>query len=219
MLILGIDDAGRGPVIGPLIIAGVLLKDDDSKKLKKLGVTDSKLLSPGRREELFEVIKKTAMDFFITKTTPSEIDESLSNNINLNEVEAIKTAMVINKLGKKDIKTIVDCPSVNTEKWKEILKKYLEDKDLRISCEHKADFNHVEVAAASIIAKVTRDREIKEIQKKIKENIGSGYPSDPMTKEFLKHAHKYKDLGILRESWATWKNMLKSGNQRKLFDF
>ena len=88
-----------------------------------------------------------------------------------------------------------------------------------ISCEHKADFNHVEVAAASIIAKVTRDTEIKEIQKKIKENIGSGYPSDPITKEFLKHAHKYQDLGILRESWATWKNMLKSGKQRKLFDF
>lgn len=219
MFTLGIDDAGRGPVLGPLIIAGVLLKEEDSKQLKKLGVTDSKLLTAKKREELFEVIKKTAIDFFITKTSPPEIDSNLAGGINLNEVEAIKTAMVINKLANKEVKIIVDCPSVNTERWKEILRKYLNDQDLKISCEHKADFNHVEVAAASIIAKVTRDDEIKKIQLKIKEDIGSGYPSDPITKEFLKHAHKYKDLGILRESWATWKNMLKSGKQKRLGDF
>ena len=219
MLILGIDDAGRGPVLGPMVLAGALFKKEDSKKLKDLGITDSKLISPQKREMLFSEIKKIASDFHIEKTSPSEIDKSLATGVNLNTVEAIKAAKIINKLAKGKIKVIIDCPSVNTTAWKNTVLEYVENKEIVLLCEHKADLKHIEVSAASIIAKVTRDDDIKDIQKKVKEPMGSGYPSDPTTKEFLKHAEKYENLDIIRKSWATWQNHKKKSKQRSLGDF
>ena len=84
---------------------------------------------------------------------------------------------------------------------------YVRDKKLasNIICEHKADFNHVVVGAASILAKVTRDAEIEKIKQKIGIDFGSGYSSDPKTINFLKeHANDTKLKGIFRESWSTW---------------
>jgi len=220
-LILGIDDAGRGPVIGPMVLAGALFKEEDSKKLKDLGVKDSKMLTPQQREKLFPQIKKIASGWHAEEAFPNEIDSSLASGTNLNTLEAIKAAKIINKLvkDKRDVKVIIDCPSVNIPAWRATVLEYLENKDINLICEHKADINHVEVSAASILAKVTRDNEIKVIQKKVKEDMGSGYPSDPVTKEFLKHASKYKELGIVRESWATWQNHIGNKKQKSLGDF
>jgi len=220
-LILGIDDAGRGPVLGPMVLAGALFKEGDSKKLKALGVKDSKMLTPIQREKLFPQIKKIASGWHTEETFPNEIDKSLATGTNLNTLEAIKSAKIINKLvpKEKEAKVIVDCPSVNIQAWRTTLLGYVENKNIDLICEHKADINHVEVSAASILAKVTRDNEIKIIQKKVKEDMGSGYPSDPVTKKFLKHASKYKELGIVRESWATWQRHIGNKKQKSLGDF
>ena len=214
--ILGIDEAGRGPVIGPLVIAGVSIDEKDLDKLKNLGVKDSKLLSPKQREDMFDEIISTVKKYKVIIIKPEEIDSALkSKSLNLNWLEAIKSVEIINFL--KPEKAIIDCPSNNIPTYKNFLKKHLKDKT-ELIVEHKADFKYVVVSAASIIAKVTRDNEIKKIQKKIKEPIGSGYPSDPITINFLeKNYNNYP--GIFRKEWASWKKLNKKKKQKSLKDF
>src|SRR4030042_1402901 len=163
MLILGIDDAGRGPVIGPMVLAGCLIDDKFEKELKNIGVKDSKQLTQKRREFLAEKIKNVAETFEVALAYPEEIDGTNAMGINLNHLEALKTAEIINRINKgyKKIKVIVDCPSVNIEKWKDFLKTKISNlSNLEVVCEHKADKNYVVVSAASIIAKCTREIEM-----------------------------------------------------------
>ena len=215
-VILGIDEAGRGPVIGPMVIAGVSMGEKDIGKLKKLGVKDSKLLSPKQREDMFDKIISTAKEYKVIIIQPEEIDSALrSESLNLNWLEAIKSTEIINFLNPE--KAIIDCPSNNITAYKNFLKKHLKNKT-ELIVEHKADFKYAVVSAASIIAKVTRDNEIKKIQKKIKEPIGSGYPSDPITITFLeKNYNNYPE--IFRKEWASWKKFNKKKKQKNLKDF
>lgn len=219
-LFLGIDDAGRGPVVGPLVLAGCLLNKDSEKKLKKLGVDDSKSLTHKRREFLENKIKELAETFEIVIIHPEEIDQSNGDGTKLNEIEAIAAAKIINKINKgyKKIKVILDCPSVNRTKWQNYLMARIEDlSNLELYCEHKADKNHVSVAAASILAKCTREKEMEKIKKTYGNAIGSGYCSDPLTSEFLKqHAKKFENDGIFRKTWVTWKMAYEKIVQRKL---
>lgn len=221
MLILGIDDAGRGPVIGPMALAGCLVDEETGKEFKKLGVKDSKQLTDKRREFFADIIKQKAIDFEIVLINPNEIDGKNSHGINLNDVEAIACAEIINKINKgfKEIKVIIDCPSVSIEKWKNFLKTKIKDlSNLEIICEHKADKNYVEVSAASILAKSAREKEMNILKKKYGEEIGSGYTSDLATCRFLeKYAEKHKEAGIFRQTWETWKRACAKLEQRKLF--
>jgi len=221
MLTLGIDDAGRGPVIGPMILAGCLIDDKFEKELKKLGVKDSKQLTQKRREFLAEKIKEMAETFEIVLAYPEEIDSTNKAGINLNSLEAIKMAEVINKINKgyNKIRVVVDCPSVGIEKWKDFLKTKIDNlSNLEIICEHKADVNHISVSAASILAKCTREIEMTKLKEKYGKEIGSGYCSDPLTNTFLKeHIRNCNDQGIFRKSWSTWKNACGAEKQEKLF--
>jgi len=212
-LLIGIDDAGRGPVIGPMCLAGVLIDKEQEQELKKLGSKDSKLLTPKQRVDIALELKKI-VKFRAHLITPAEIDTGLGEGLNLNQVEAFASAAIINELvselsdeNRKNLKIILDCPSINTEGWKNQLLGYIKEKGLskNIHCEHKADFNHIVVSAASIIAKTTRDAEIERIKKEIGIDFGSGYPSDPNTKKFLEeHVLDFKKERIFRESWSTW---------------
>lgn len=224
-LILGIDDAGRGPVIGPMVLAGVLIKSRYETYLKKLGVKDSKKLTPKRREILVKEIKKSAVAYHISITHPSEIDGREKAGLNLNKIEAVKSAEIINKLNKgrdkEKIEVVIDCPSNNIFKWHMYLMQYVDNpNNLTFKVEHKADVNHVACSAASIIAKVTRDAEIEKIKKQIGINFGSGYSSDPVTIKFLQeYGKKHKKDGIFRETWQTWKNFKSKKEQAKLDEF
>ena len=224
MLILGIDDAGRGPLIGPMILAGVLLKKEEEKTLKKEGVKDSKLLQHSQRIRLEKIIKENSIASKIVKAHPEEIDSSINSGTNLNTLEAKKMAEIINFLNpkKEKIEVIVDCPSVNISAWRNKLLSFIEhSENLEIKCEHKADFNHISVGAASILAKVAREEEVAKLKKQFAEygDIGSGYPSDPKTQEFLKkHGKKLANAGIFRKTWQTWKSLFpESSKQTKLF--
>jgi ribonuclease HII len=220
MLILGIDDAGRGPVIGPMILAGCLITSEIEKEFKKLGVKDSKQLTPKRRESLAVIIKEKAETFEISMAFPSEIDGKNGEGIKLNELEAIKSAEIINKINKglNKVKVVVDCPSPNIAKWTDYLKTKIDNlSNLEVLCEHKADINHIAVSAASILAKSTREKEMDKLKQKYGNEIGSGYSSDPATCKFLeKHAQKYKNDGIFRQTWATWKNSCAVNEQKHL---
>jgi ribonuclease HII len=221
MLILGIDDAGRGPVIGPMVLAGCLIDEKVEKELKKLGVKDSKQLTQKRREFLSEKIKEVAETFEIALAFPEEIDKKNHDGTNLNSLEAEKMAEVVNKINKGygKIKVIVDCPSVNIEKWKDFLKTKIDNlSNLEIVCEHKADINYVAVSAASIIAKCVREIEMAKLKEKYGDEIGSGYCSDPNTKKFLQeNLQKHEDKGIFRKTWSTWKEACAVEQQKKLF--
>ena len=225
-LLMGIDDAGRGPILGPMFLAGVLIKKEDEKILKELGARDSKLIQHTERIKLSGEIKNKVISFNIQESSPKEIDIAV-NTINLNTLEAKKAAEIINQLNdnKSLIKVIVDCPSVNTVAWKKTMTSFIKNaKNLDIHCEHKADFNYPVVSAASILAKVSREEAVELIKEQYG-NIGSGYPSDPYTKAFLeKHKDMLKTTDIVRKSWATWKNLIgepikKKSSQKKLFNF
>jgi ribonuclease HII len=212
----GIDEAGRGPVIGPLVTAGVVIDPADEAKLKKLGVKDSKLLLPKKREELFDKILEIVKRHEIVVLSPQDIDAALIDpDTNLNWLEADTTAELINKL--KPEKAIVDCPSNNIQEYSDYIRKKL-NVDCELVAEHKADLNHLVVGAASILAKVTRDRAIEEIKKKVGQDIGSGYPADPVTKAFISENYK-KHPEIFRKTWQTYKNVVASKQQKGLDEF
>ena len=214
---IGIDDAGRGPVIGPMILAGVLIDENENNILTKWGAKDSKLLTPKKRKETKEQIKDH-FESHIEVTSPEEIDKSS----NLNYLEAVKAAMIINKLTKnlkEKVKVIIDCPSVNIESWSNDVQKLInKPKIVSLICEHKADVNHPVVSAASILAKEKREDEILKIKVENGIDFGSGYPSDPKTKEFIKKNFDNKKYSqIIRFSWDTVKRLVKEKNQKSLF--
>ena len=164
MLIIGIDDAGRGPIIGPMILAGVLIKEESEKLFKQEGVADSKVVAHPERIRLSGIIRDISLGYKVVMAFPDQIDHSINSGINLNTLEAIKAAEIINFLsqGIKDkIKVIVDCPSPNTSAWKLTLSGFIKIPEmLDIICEHKADVNYPSVSAASILAKVAREEEV-----------------------------------------------------------
>jgi ribonuclease HII len=186
-----------------MVIAGVVLDENEVSTLKELGVKDSKLLSPKQRELIYTKIIKAVKTYKIIKISPKEIDSYVLSDgkTNLNWLEADKMAEIINLL--KPDQSIVDCPSTNIRAFTEYLQNKLTVKT-SLKCEHKADLNWPQASAASILAKVTRDAEIEKMKKELRVDFGSGYPSDPLTKKFIKENwDKHPD--IFRHSWATYK--------------
>ena len=218
-LLLGIDDSGRGPVIGPMILAGCFIDSEIEKEFRSLGVRDSKQLTPRRREFLAEEIRKKAKAFDIVIVSPEEIDKSKDKGIKLNELEALAAAKIINNInkGKGKIKIVLDCPSTSIKKWDDFLKMHIKNlSNLEIFCEHKADKNHISVSAASILAKSEREKQMDKLKKKYGKEIGSGYTSDPKTQAFVAKNVK-KHTGLFRKSWSTWKKANSDSHQKKLF--
>jgi ribonuclease HII len=189
--IAGIDEAGRGPVLGPMVMAVVACNPKEKIILQQMGVKDSKLLTPKKRNELFKKIKK-GFEYAIIKVPIGEIDKHVDGvTSSLNRLEAITSGKLIKKICAKISisKVILDLPSRNKERYVNDVREKLSfpENAIPITAEFKADLNYVEVSAASILAKVTRDRAIKAMEKKVGVPIGSGYTSDPYT---IKSLHK-----------------------------
>ncbi|MBU0894291.1 MAG: ribonuclease HII [Nanoarchaeota archaeon] len=203
-----------------MVLAGCLIDNKIEKEFKRLGIKDSKQLTQKRREILAEKIKEKAETFEIVVIHPSDIDKKNAEGINLNKVEAIASSNIINRINKgyNKIKVVIDCPSPIISKWQDYVKTKVKNlSNLEVSCEHKADQNHIAVSAASILAKCVRETEMDKLKEKYGGEIGSGYCSDPSTCKFLeKHAKKYKDDGLFRQTWITWKRACVQAEQRKL---
>jgi len=219
MKLVGIDEAGKGPCIGPLVLCGLQIDKKKELELKLLGVKDSKKLTPLKRLVLAEKIKEIADDIEVIHILPEEIDNAISSvSSNLNLLEADKIAEIINKLKPDEI--IVDCPSPNKKQFALDIQKKLKTKKSKIIAEHKADDNYPIVAAASIIAKVTRDNEINKLKKEYDVDFGSGYMSDEITQNFLKENwENSKYSSIIRRSWESWKKLKRDKNQKKLSEW
>ena len=208
MRIAGIDDAGRGAVIGPLVIAGVLVEDKDLPRLTDMGVKDSKLLSPDKREYLAGKIKKLAVGWRVVKLSPEDIDKVVKTGRKLhrlNRLEAQTMAKVIEAL-KPDV-AYVDASDVLADRFGRHIAEELSFK-VKIVSEHKADKKYPIVSAASIIAKVERDRAISRLRQEYGD-FGCGYPTDPKTLEFLEkwisEFGSYPDF--VRKSWKPAKRL------------
>jgi ribonuclease HII len=195
MKVVGIDEAGRGSVLGPLVLCGVVIAEDRVKFLERLKVKDSKKISPRKRVVLSRKIRKIT-DFHLVKIAAHDIDVLRNNEVNLNQIEKLGMRKIIEKAGADTC--IVDCFDIKLERFKNELEGYYPH--LNVITEHNAEDKYVVVAAASIVAKVERDQEIAKIRKEFKD-IGSGYPSDPKTIEFLKNSRELPDF--VRKTWAT----------------
>lgn len=196
MQICGVDDAGRGSMLGPLVISGISIDKRKLRKLFSLGVKDSKKLSPKTREILYKKITELADSYYIVKVHPRSIDASVRKH-GLNELEAKYMAKVVSKLDPDT--SYVDSCDVNPARFgKEISR--LSDNH-KIKSYHHADSRFVVVSAASILAKVTRDRTIEKLQKN--HDLGSGYPSDSKTVKFVTGYYKsHRSLPtFVRKSW------------------
>jgi ribonuclease HII len=225
--VAGIDEAGKGPIIGPLVLAIAAIEKNKEDHLRGLGVKDSKLLTPQQRGSLVGHIKGwTSWNLVVVE--PLEIDEAvLSDSLNLNWLEAIHSAKLIDAMATQLVKehqellrVVVDCPSNNISAYTSYLKTHLKHKEIEIIAEHKADLNHPIVSAASIIAKTTRDARIEDLKKKFGVNFGSGYPSDPTTKVFVENHFKDPRLvTIMRKSWETYQKLVRKSKQKGLGEF
>jgi ribonuclease HII len=218
-MISGVDEAGRGPVIGPLVVAGVTLKDDSELIIN--GVRDSKKLSPNRREILARKIKDIAIKYEIVVIPAEDIDD-MRKVITLNEIEVNAFVKVISKIEPKIC--YVDSADVNDKRFGNDILSQLSFKPDIIS-KHKADDIYPIVGAASILAKTRRDEEVRKIEKvlikKLGLPLGSGYPADVITQKFLREwMNRFGDLPpYTRRSWKTAKNMIKQRDTKKLDDF
>ncbi len=208
VLIAGVDEAGRGCVIGPLVVAGVMMREKNISELARLGVKDSKLLSARKREDLVFDIKRLAEKHLIIKLLPKEIDSAVQSRRKLhklNRLEARAMAKIIEEL-KPDI-AFVDAADVLEDRFRHHIQEELSFK-ARIVAEHKADKTYVVVSAASIIAKVERENEIALLTEKYGD-FGSGYLADPRTIQFLRRwlrTHReYPDC--VRKSWKPAKKV------------
>ena len=207
MQICGVDEAGRGSMLGPLVIAGITISKSKIKLLKKLGVRDSKKLSPAAREYLYKKIIETVDDYHVIKIPPRVIDKSVSSH-SLNHLEAKYMARVISKLSPST--AFVDSCDVNSKRFGKEISELTSNTKIRSY--HHADSKFVTVSAASILAKVSRDRAIMRLGKN--HDIGSGYPSDPKTKMFVKKSlRRNHDMPFLRKSWKPVQILMK---KRKL---
>ena len=211
-MICGVDEAGKGPVIGPMVVAAVAV--ENAKLIENIGFKDSKLLSPQKRKELFDLIKQNYR-YAVEIIGPEKIDEyRRKNQLNLLNRKAFEKVII--KLNPNI--AYVDAADVNEERFgREIKVNLTNENDTDVISMHKADSKIPVVAAASIIAKQTRENEIKELKNKIGD-FGSGYPSDERTIKFLK-SYFHDNLKWPSGTRKSWKTIERIRPVTKLSDF
>jgi len=247
-LIAGIDESGRGSLIGPMILAGVIIDKKYEKDMIKIGVKDSKELSPRRREELAKEIEKIAKDIVILRVPACKIYSYIKKKVNLNKIEAMKIAEIIEMTNFDKI--FIDAPQkinnggMKPDKFIKLILSFLknpEKKKSKIVVDNYLDESIPIVSAASIIAKVERDKQVEELNRKLDIQLINGYPSDPKAIEFVEKnilygaepspyvrwhwssvgdiAERLKREGKKFQPWVESEILNKDSWQRKLKDF
>jgi ribonuclease HII len=214
-LYCGLDEAGRGSVMGSLVVGAVFVENDDV--LSEIGVKDSKKLTPKKRESMYDMIAESVPYWTVIVTTAEEIDEQ-RKEISLNDIELrmFKEAAL-----SHDCRTVyADCPDINESSFTNRLYESL-GKDVEVIAKHKADDTYLVVSAASIMAKVTRDRIMDAIREEFGMDVGSGYPSDHYTMDFIREwiGKNNKAPAHVRCSWEPVRQMLSKRAMTKLTDW
>ena len=202
--VAGIDEAGRGPLIGPLVVCGALFEQETIHDLNALRVKDSKMLTPRRRMQLLEPIKGLASKIELRSISAAEIDSLRGQKVNLNEIEVRAFVSIAQAL--KPSLLYLDAVDVKAQRFGKAVSERsgLSTLGCKVVSEHKADSKYPVVSAASIVAKVERDNTIKLLHEEFGD-FGSGYPSDPKTIKFVRDI--LSDTGalpnIVRHSWES----------------
>ena len=198
--ILGIDEAGRGSVIGPLVVGGFLVRSDRLAELRAAGARDSKSLSPARREEVFAVLGSLGQRRAIA-VSPPEIDRFVARGA-LNRLEAREFARLVRALSPDAVR--VDACDPNAFRFGALVGR-LAGGRVPVLARHRADRDDPVVGAASIVAKVERDRRVARLRRRLGVDFGSGYPSDPRTVDFLRSERVAGGSrpAFVRWSWGT----------------
>ncbi len=217
MRVAGVDEAGRGCAIGPLVIAAAVFDEEVLPKLREIGVKDSKKVSPKKREKLEIKIKELALDYRIFEISPKVIDKVVFRSIPLRRLNYLET-MVMAKLIRELEPDLVhmDPPDVDNIRCAEQMQSVIKYK-LDVICEPKADLNYASTGAASILAKVRRDKRIAELREE-HGDFNSGYSSDRKTQQFIaEYFSKNTECpDYMRESWSTIQRVMKRFKQTTL---
>ncbi|BCU68375.1 ribonuclease HII [Sulfolobales archaeon HS-7] len=189
---LGIDEAGRGCIIGPMIVAGVFIEQEKLRTLKSIGVKDSKKLTKRSRESLYRLIFEIVNGVTIVKVEPELIDK-----YNLNLLTKYSMLKIIETSPYRLSKVVID----KVGNMQDVEETVIRTGAIPI-IENKADDKYLEVGAASIVAKVIRDDIIASLKEKYGD-FGSGYPSDKKTINWLHAVLTKGPPPIVRRSWKT----------------
>ena len=215
--VLGLDEAGRGSVLGPLVIGGFSIDDHRIFRLADLGVRDSKLLPSERREEIYAELR-TLGDCRTVHLGPARIDTAVAKH-GLNDLEITAFAELVRAVGPDE--TRADACDPNARRFARVLKAR-SGHPAPVKARHHMDRDDLVVGAASIVAKVERDRAVERLAAEIGEPIGSGYPSDPRTMEFVRRwiaSRGVQSAAWLRQSWAPTKRLIHERSARRLEEF
>ena len=219
MNICGVDEAGRGPVIGPLVIAAFSIEEERMRDVESLGVKDSKKLTPKRRTEIYSELLKLSSNYFFKILSSNYLNKEMKRHT-LNEIELWAFIDSIDGLNVSLKRIICDSCDVNVDRFSQSIKEGVckTYPECEVIAAHKAEDKYPIVAAASILAKAKRDELLKEIEEQFGVSIGSGYPSDPITIKFLEDYYKKNNSfpDYVRAEWKTLKNIKSFCNQTKL---
>ena len=196
-------------MVGPLFVAAAAFTDEALTRLKEAGLRDSKALTRRRRVELEALVKAEALALSVKRVEPHVIDQ---RNLNEAELEAVASALSELRGRLQSLGVEVESVAVDLFGREGELRRLVESlfPSAEVKLLHRADALLAECSAASIIAKVERDRNL-EILKKDYGVLGSGYPSDPETRRWLASiAPLGEPPPCVRRSWRT---LLKYGLQ------
>jgi ribonuclease HII len=213
--VLGIDEAGRGSVVGPLVVGGFFVPADRLASLAGLGAADSKALTPAQRRAAYARLREAGTRHHVT-LSPSQIDEAVAIG-GLNELEARAFGALVRRT-RPEIAYVDACDPV-AERFGRTVARHASTETRIVACHH-ADRDLPVVGAASIVAKVLRDAALARLRRTLGPELGSGYPSDRRTRAFVAEALRRGDPPAwLRASWRTTQALLPSRSPRSLETF
>lgn len=210
----GTDEAGKGPALGPMIAACVCVPDES---VLPEGIDDSKRLAPAKRESIAAALHEAgSIEVGIAAIEPTRIDDS---GTDMNSLTVAAHAEAARQVVKDGMEGVCDAGDVDAARFVRRVSEGLPE-GVSLSGEHGADATHRVVGAASVVAKVERDRRVRALEAEYG-GVGSGYPSDPTTREFLKgYVAEHGELpGCARSSWKTCTDALAAAEQGTLAEF
>ncbi len=208
----GVDEAGKGPVLGSMFAAAVRAPPAALPE----GIDDSKRIAPSRRERLAATVRERGA-VAVAEVPVERIDDPATD---MNTLTVAAHAEALSGVASEGLAGTVDAGDVDADRFGRRVAERV-DADLDLAAAHGADGTDPLVGAASVVAKVTRDAHVADLAERYDAEVGSGYPSDPATRAFLRsYVERERELpACARRSWSTCEDLLSAAEQSSLAEF